>query len=81
MDSGGDCKMNLVIFPRKLHGQISVIPSKSQAHRYLICAAFADAPTHVFCPETSRDMDATCECLNALGVTILRTDDGYLVYP
>ena len=81
MDSGGDCKMNLVIFPRKLHGQISVIPSKSQAHRYLICAAFADAPTHVFCPETSRDMDATCECLNALGATILRTDDGYLVYP
>ena len=58
-----------------------MIPSKSQAHRLLICAAFADAPTVLVCPESSRDMDATAGCLNALGAEIARTENGYTVLP
>lgn len=73
--------MDITITPKKLSGTISVIPSKSQAHRLLICAAFADAPTVLFCPETNRDMDATAECLNALGAQITRTETGYHIIP
>ena len=73
--------MDITIFPRKLQGLIEVIPSKSQAHRYLICAALADNETELLCPETSRDMDATADCLRALGANIERTDRGYRVTP
>ena len=34
--------MNITIHPKKLRGTVKVIPSKSQAHRYLICAALSD---------------------------------------
>ena len=73
--------MDITISPGKLSGIINIIPSKSQAHRLLICAAFADQPTTLICPETSRDMDATAECLNALGAKISRTTDGYHIIP
>jgi len=58
-----------------------VIPSKSQAHRLLICAAFSNNETTLLCPETNRDIEATVDCLNALGANILRTDTGYEVDP
>lgn len=73
--------MDLVITPRKLTGRVSVIPSKSQAHRLLICAAFSDYPTTMHCPATNRDMEATAECLNALGACIRRTKTGYEIQP
>ena len=69
--------MDITIFPGKLSGTVCAIPSKSQAHRLLICAAFADAPTTLFCPETNRDIEATMGCLNALGADITRTATGY----
>ena len=37
--------MDITIEPRQLRGDLSIIPSKSQAHRLLICAAFAQKPT------------------------------------
>ena len=73
--------MDITIHPQKLKGMVNVIPSKSQAHRYLICAALADGPTDIHCAETSRDMDATADCLIALGAAIERTDWGYRVTP
>jgi len=73
--------MDILIHPRRLRGDINIIPSKSQAHRLLICAAFADKPTQIRCSETSRDMDATADCLRALGADIIRTDTGYAVFP
>ncbi len=73
--------MDITIQPRPLRGEITVIPSKSQAHRLLICSAFADNPTQLHCPETNRDMEATVECLNALGAQITHTDSGYSVFP
>ena len=73
--------MDITIHPRKLRGDITVIPSKSQAHRCLICAAFADGPTQLHCEETNRDIEATADCLRALGARISRTDSGYLVDP
>ena len=73
--------MDITIHPGKLRGSITVIPSKSQAHRMLICAAFADAPTRLYCPETNLDIEATADCLRALGADICRDDSGYLVTP
>ena len=73
--------MDITIHPRRLHGSLTAIPSKSQAHRLLICAAFADRPTTLLCPETNRDIQATADCLGALGAVITRTAEGYIVQP
>lgn len=73
--------MDITIIPRTLQGTINIIPSKSQAHRLLICSAFADKPTHLYCSETNRDIEATADCLRAIGAEITRTDDGYFVNP
>lgn len=73
--------MDIQIFPGKLNGIIQAIPSKSQAHRILICAAFADRPTMLICPQTNEDIEATADCLRALGANITRTQNGYHVLP
>ena len=73
--------MDITIHPAALHGSVAAIPSKSQAHRLLICAAFADRKTELHCPQTNRDIEATARCLQSLGAEVLRTDSGYLVNP
>lgn len=73
--------MDLKLYPCKLSGRINIIPSKSQAHRFLICAAFANRETVLHCPETNRDMDATAACLNALGADIRHNGSYYTVKP
>ena len=73
--------MDITIQPGTLSGTVAAIPSKSQAHRLLICAAFADQETTLICPDTNRDMDATADCLCALGADIRRTKTGYTVTP
>ncbi len=73
--------MDITVYPGKLSGRISAIPSKSQAHRALICAAFSDRPTKILCSRTSRDIEATAECLQGFGAQISRTGDGYHVSP
>jgi len=73
--------MDITIYPRKLQGIVQAIPSKSQAHRLLICAAFSDCETFIKCPQTNEDIEATARCLTALGAEIVRTDTGYQVTP
>ena len=73
--------MDITITPKKLSGSVQAIPSKSQAHRLLICAAFSDKATTLTCPQTNADIEATANCLNALGACILRTDATYEVTP
>ena len=73
--------MDITIQPGKLSGTVRVIPSKSQAHRLLICAAFADGPTELYCSEVNRDIEATAQCLNALCGSVQRTDYGYAISP
>ena len=73
--------MDITIYPKKLKGRVTAIPSKSQAHRLMICAAFADGPTTLLCPETNRDIEATADCLRALGADIRRTENGYIIIP
>ncbi|MBQ8880860.1 MAG: 3-phosphoshikimate 1-carboxyvinyltransferase [Oscillospiraceae bacterium] len=73
--------MDITIHPGGLTGTVRAIPSKSQAHRLMICAAFSDGPTYLECPQTNADIEATARCLNALGADIQRTADGYQVTP
>ena len=73
--------MDITVYPEKLSGIVNAIPSKSQAHRLLICAAFANGPTTLICPETNDDIQATAICLNALGADIRRSDSGYEIIP
>ena len=73
--------MDIIIKPTKLRGTVAAIPSKSQAHRLLICAAFADRETRLYCPDTNRDIEATADCLRALGAEITRNEGGYNVLP
>lgn len=73
--------MDLRIFPGKLTGQTAAIPSKSQAHRLLICAALSDGPTQLHCAQSNRDLDATAACLNALGAEVRATETGFSVRP
>lgn len=73
--------MQIIISPGKLSGNIRAISSKSIAHRMLICAAFSDNTTEIFCPDSSDDIDATISCLNTLGASIVRSGASYLVTP
>ncbi len=73
--------MDITITPKKLFGTVAAIPSKSAAHRLLISAAFADNPTRLICPDTNRDIEATADCLRALGAKIHWDERGYTVSP
>ena len=69
------------ITPGPLRGSIAAIPSKSEAHRLLICAALADAPTTLPLASSSQDIDATIRCLNAMGADIALSDGELRVTP
>lgn len=70
--------MNITIFPNDaLCGTLKAVPSKSFAHRALICAALADNPTKLNNLFYSEDILATIDCLTALGA---RFENG-TVYP
>ena len=73
--------MDITIQPTRLHGSVKAIASKSEAHRLLICASFSDDETTILCPETNRDIEATANCLRALGANITRTADSFHVLP
>ena len=62
--------MNITINKSRLCGEVSAPPSKSMAHRYLICAALSGAPCTIKNIALSKDIEATINCLLALGVKI-----------
>lgn len=73
--------MDVVIAPHKLTGTIDAIASKSMAHRLLICAALCQSPTDITCTTTSKDIEATIDCLRALGARITRDENVLHVVP
>ena len=73
--------MNITIKPSVLCGSIEAIPSKSAAHRLLICAALADKETKIYCPALSKDIEATAACLRALGAGIDYSGGSFTVRP
>ena len=73
--------MDVRITPKALHGAARAIASKSMAHRMLICAAMCPGPTAITCPTTSRDIEATIACLEALGARVTRDGNVLAVTP
>lgn len=67
--------------PGSASGPLEVIPSKSAAHRLLICAALAQGETELACPQSSQDIDATVECLEGLGALIHQSLRGFQITP
>lgn len=65
----------------KLSGSVTPPPSKSQAHRLLICAALSHHPSKVCCDALNDDLCATMESLNALGASISYADGVFDVQP
>ncbi len=67
--------MKVRIEPSIAHGEIVVPPSKSYAHRLLIVAALSQAESTVSNVALSKDIQATIDCLEALGKKIEILDD------
>ncbi len=67
--------MNVKIYPSRLSGELCAPPSKSFAHRELICAALAEGESEVCGVSQSEDMLATLDCLTALGAHCERFGD------
>ncbi len=62
---------SIKVFSGKLNGTVSVPPSKSAAHRAIICASFAKGKSVIAPVELSNDIKATIGCMQALGADIM----------
>ena len=68
--------MNVVFQPSRASGTVSAPPSKSYAHRCLICAALADGESRIEGISESDDIAATLTCLRTLGTRINVSENG-----
>ena len=62
--------MRAIIDPGVAQGTVMAPPSKSMAHRLLICAGLADGESIVEGVDPSEDILATLDCLEALGASV-----------
>ncbi|MBR2730627.1 MAG: 3-phosphoshikimate 1-carboxyvinyltransferase [Clostridia bacterium] len=62
--------MNLRIHPGRPQGVIAAPPSKSIAHRLLLCAGLSAGESRVRGVQLSDDIRATVDCLRALGAAV-----------
>lgn len=62
--------MDIKITPGKLSGRVTVPPSKSVAHRLIICAAFAQGRSVIENIYPSKDIIATAQAMKAFGADI-----------
>ena len=67
--------MNVKILKGTPEGRITAPPSKSMAHRLLICAAMANGTSRISGVSDCEDVSATINCLRALGADIVENGD------
>ena len=70
----------MIINPSKAKGKMTAPPSKSMAHRYLICAALAQGKSVIHNIDLSEDIKATLGCIERLGVKSEITGSTITVY-
>ena len=73
--------MTRTVAPGPRAGVIQIPASKSQAHRMLICAALSREPSRLILDGSSADIEATMQCLEALGARCEETANGLSVTP
>ncbi len=62
--------MNIHISAGRACGTVAAPPSKSMAHRLLICAGLSDGISHIRDVDFNEDILATIDCLRSLGATL-----------
>ena len=72
--------MTVTILPQKAQGTVKAPPSKSMAHRLLICAAMAEGKSRIGGLSLSEDVSATLDCLASLGISYSQNADEVTVY-
>ena len=70
----------MIINPSKAKGKMTAPPSKSMAHRHLICAALAQGKSVIHNIDLSEDIKATLSCIEQLGVKSEITGSTITVY-
>ena len=68
--------MKVIITPSKATGAVKAPPSKSMAHRLLICAGMCEGESIIHGISESEDVSATLDCLSAMGAKYQRIEDG-----
>ncbi|MDE6614734.1 MAG: 3-phosphoshikimate 1-carboxyvinyltransferase, partial [Clostridia bacterium] len=63
------------ITPAKLQGKVNIPPSKSVAHRAIICASLAHGESVISNISFSDDIKATIDCMRSLGAKIVEKGD------
>ena len=71
--------MNIEITPSPLKGEVTVPPSKSVAHRMIICAALAKGSSKITNVSFSKDIIATIDAVKALGAEVETCGDTVFV--
>ncbi|WP_080146033.1 3-phosphoshikimate 1-carboxyvinyltransferase [Marinilactibacillus piezotolerans] len=66
---------NLKLIPKTLSGTVTVPPSKSMAHRAVICASLAEGRSVIHNIQLSEDIQATIEGMQAFGAVILHEEN------
>ena len=70
--------MDIRIRPVPLHGAVTPPPSKSQAHRLILCAALAEGRSFIRNLAFSQDIRATLGCVSALGASWTEQESGVI---
>lgn len=74
--------MDIEITPRALSGSVNSVPSKSYFHRALICSALSDERVKInYSGVISEDIQATINCLEAIGASIIIDKTSIIVEP
>ena len=67
--------MKVTIQPSISHGSVKIPPSKSMAHRAIICAALANGKSTISNIDYSVDIQTTIDCMRKLGANIICHED------
>ena len=70
---------NIYIKKSVAHGNIKAIPSKSEAHRYIISILLSKSKNTITNIIYSKDIEATINCAVALGAKVTRKDDSIII--
>ena len=71
MSNGSHAMTTMRVWPGRLSGTVQAPPSKSVAHRMLICASLAAGQSTIHGISGSKDMEATMGAMSAMGATLV----------
>ena len=73
--------MNRLVENKKLKGEIPGITSKSYAHRAIFCAGLAKGNSILEIDNLSKDIEASLNSIEVLGVKVVRHGNKFLISP